>query len=216
VAVENARLRQQAEQAAILEERQRLARDLHDVVSQSLFSASVIAETLPRLWKHDPETVRQSLADLHRLTRGALAEMRTLLLELRPDTLMEADLEDLLRQLTEAIAGRTQMAVSLRVEGQPPSPTEAKTTLFRLAQEALNNIVKHARASQVTVTLNSQPDQIVLSISDDGRGFDPNNVPSGHLGLDIMRERAEAIGATLKITSQPGQGAEVVIIWPRT
>ncbi len=216
VAVENARLRQRAEQAAVMEERARLARDLHDVVSQSLFSASVIAETLPRLWDRNPETVRQSLADLHRLTRGALAEMRTLLMELRPATLAEADLEDLLRQLTEAITGRTQMEVSLSVTGQHTLPSEAKTTIFHIAQEALNNIAKHARASQATISLNGQPDQVVLSISDDGRGFDPKRVPPGHLGIGIMRERVEAIGATLEIISQPGHGTEVVVTWPRT
>jgi len=216
VAITKVRLYEQAQTLAALEERQRLARDLHDAVSQSLFSASVIAETLPRLWERNPEIVRQNLSELHRLTRGALAEMRTLLLELRPAALAEANLGDLLRQLTEGLAGRTQVAVSLKVEGQRPLPPEVKTTLFRLAQEALNNITKHARASQVQVSLQNQPERVILWISDDGRGFDPTQIPAGHMGLNIMHERANAVGATLKINSRPGHGTEVVVIWSNT
>ena len=113
LAVENVRLRRQAEETAVLEDRQRLARELHDAVNQSLFSASVIAETLPRLWERNPILVQQNLGDLHRLIRGALAEMRILLLELRPVSMADAVLGDLLHQLVDGVKGRTQMEVDL-------------------------------------------------------------------------------------------------------
>jgi len=208
-----AELEHQYRRQAVLEERQRLARDLHDVVSQTLFSASVIAETLPRLWERNPEGVRQCLQDLQRLTRGALAEMRTLLLELRPKAVEENVLDDLLGQLIEGFSGRTKTSVTLQIEGRRALSPKVRETLFRIAQEALNNVVKHARAHHVQVSLHNQPAQAKLVVRDDGQGFDPNHIPAGHMGLDIMRERAEAIGAKLFITSQPDQGTEVKVIW---
>ena len=214
LAVENVHLRRQAEEAAVVEERRRLARELHDAVSQSLFSASVIAETLPLLWGRKPEMVRQNLVDLHRLIRGALAEMRTLLLELRPASMAEAVLGDLLRQLVEGVIGRTQLEVALNVQGQGAIPIRVKKNLFRIAQEALNNVVKHARAQHARVNLTQTGEQISLCISDDGQGFETNRSEAGCLGLNIMRERAETINATLTITSRVGQGTEIVTLWP--
>jgi hypothetical protein len=167
------------------------------VDAQTLFSASVIAESLPRLWERDPDKVRRGLTQLHQLTRGALAEMRALLLELRPRALVEAELGDLLQQLTEAFASRTPVKVSLTVEGQRSLPPEVQIALYRMTQEALNNVTKHARATQVTVSLRSQPEGMELRIRDDGRGFDPDRVRPGRLGLNILRGRAETIGATL-------------------
>jgi PAS domain S-box-containing protein len=216
IAIENARLYDQAKQTAAAAERSLLARELHDAVSQTLFSASVIAESLPRLWERDPDKVWRGLEQLQQLTRGALAEMRTLLLELRPTALMEAKLGDLLRQLTEAFASRTPVKVSLTVEGQRSLPPEVQIALYRMTQEALNNVTKHARATQVTVSLRSQPEEVELRIQDDGRGFDLGGVQPGRLGLDILRERAEAIGATLQITSQADQGTEIAVIWSDT
>jgi PAS domain S-box-containing protein len=216
IAIENAQLYDHARQAATAAERSRLARELHDAVSQTLFSASVIAESLPRLWERDPDKVRRGLTQLHQLTRGALAEMRTLLLELRPAALVDAELGDLLRQLTEAFASRTPVKVSLTVEGQRSLPPGVQIALYRMTQEALNNVTKHARATQVTVSLRSQPKGVELRIKDDGRGFDPDRVRPGRLGLNILRERAEAIGATLRIISQADQGTEVAVIWSDT
>jgi PAS domain S-box-containing protein len=210
IAVENARLHDQAMQAAVTAERSRLARDLHDAVSQTLFSASVISEALPRLWKRDPSRVEPGLEQLHQLTRGALAEMRALLVELRPATLVETDLGDLLHQLGEATMSRTHITISIGIEGKRVLPPEVQIALYRIAQEALNNVVKHARASQVTLSLLNRPAQVELRVKDDGRGFDPDRVTPGHLGLSIMRERAQSIGITLEIVSQPGQGAEIM------
>ena len=214
LAIENAWLRTQAERMAAAAERSRLARDLHDAVTQTLFSTSLIADVLPRLWERDPAEGRRRLDELRQLTRGALAEMRTLLLELRPASLKEAMLNEVLRQLTEAITGRARVPVTLTIEGLCRPPPDVQIAFYRIAQEALNNIARHAGASQVHVRLRCQPGWIELHISDDGQGFDPTAVSSEHLGLRIMRERAEAIGAALRIDSQPGAGTQILLVWP--
>ena len=214
LAIESARLRAQAEQSAVEAERNRLARDLHDAVTQTLFSASLIAEVLPRLWERSPEEGRRRLEELRQLTRGALAEMRTLLLELRPTALTEAALGDLLKQLAEAITGRARLPVSLAIEGQASLPPDVQVALYRIAQEALNNVAKHSGASQAFVNLTLAPGFAQLSVRDDGRGFEAALVSADHLGLGIMRERAEAIGACLHLSSQPGQGTQVSLTWP--
>jgi PAS domain S-box-containing protein len=213
IAIQNAQLFQQSQALAALEERQRLARELHDAVSQTLFSASVIAEALPRLWERDLEEVRTGLDELHQLTRGALAEMRTLLMELRPSALVETELEELLHQLTSAFAGKTRAEMSLTVEGIGALPPQVQVALYRIVQEALNNIAKHARATRVSVSLIQRAEHIELRVSDNGRGFDPARVSPDRLGLSIMKERAGNIGANLEITSRTGHGTHVVALW---
>jgi len=213
MAIENAQLYQQAQLAATIEERQRLARELHDAVTQTLFSASLIADVLPRLWERNPDEGHRRLEELRQLTRGALAEMRTLLMELRPAALIEVDLSDLLRQLGEAFTGRARLPVQLDIEEAIEFPPDVKVGLYRIAQEALNNIFKHARASQVTISLKSVKDGAQLCIVDDGRGFDPSNVSSDHLGLNIMNERCKEIGAHLEIDSHIGTGTKVITFW---
>lgn len=213
LAIENARLRAQAEEAAAAAERSRLARELHDAVTQTLFSASLIAEVVPRLWERNPDEGRRRLDELRRLTKGALAEMRTLLLELRPSALIDVPLSDLLRQLADAVSGRTLLPITLAVEGQRPLPPDVNIAMYRVAQEALNNIMKHAKAKRVDIALRQAVEGVELRIADDGAGFDPANVPADHFGLRIIRERAESIDAVLRITSRPGQGTEVACIW---
>jgi signal transduction histidine kinase len=219
LAIEKARLYEQAQQAAALEERQRLARELHDAVTQTLFSTSLIAEVVPELWETKPDLARQRLDDLRRLTRGALAEMRTLLVELRPGALMELPLSDLLRQLGEATAGRTNLKVDLKVETQRPVtlPPDVQVALYRIAQESINNIVRHAQAGAADIELRyGTLGDVYLRISDDGSGFDPLSIPGGHLGVGIMRERAQAIGANIDVTSSPGNGTTIEVAWTRT
>lgn len=213
IALENARLYEQAEESAALAERGRLARDLHDAVTQTLFSASLTAEVLPRIWQRDPDEGLKRLEKLRELTRGALAEMRTLLLQLRPAALVESDLPDLLRQLAEAFTGRTRIPITLNVEGDCVLAPDVQVALYRIAQEALNNIAKHAQASTASLHLAYPPGKVSLNIQDDGSGFDPNDSRANHLGLGIMAERAETIGAALTITSAPGEGTTITVIW---
>jgi PAS domain S-box-containing protein len=215
IAMVNAELYERAQTLAALHERQRLAQNLHDAVNQSLFSAGLIAEVLPRLWERDPDEGRRSLEDLRRLTRGALAEMRALLAELRPSILTDTDLSDLLRQLGSAFTGRTNIPVAVTVTGQGSLPTEVQVAFYRVCQEGLTNIAKHAEASHVAIHLQCDLGAVELHLCDDGRGFDPARIPPGRSGLSMMRERAEAVGAVLSITSQPGHGTEITIRWTR-
>lgn len=209
----NAELYGHAQELAVLEERQRLARNLHDAVNQSLFSAGLIAEVLPRLWDRDQEQARSSLEDLRKLTRGAMAEMRALLAELRPSTLTDAELGDLLRLLGNAFTGRTNIPSTVTVKGEGVLPADVQVAIYRVSQEALNNVAKHAAAKSVEIILQHEESGIELTIRDDGKGFDPDQIESGHYGLSMMRERAEAVDAQLSIASQPGKGAELIIHW---
>ncbi|MFO7661807.1 MAG: histidine kinase [Chloroflexota bacterium] len=214
LAIDNARLRIRATQTAVAAERNRLARELHDAVTQTLFSASLIAEVLPRLWIRDPAQAAARLEELRELTRGALAEMRTLLLELRPAALIETDLEDLLNQLANGIIGRTRMPVTVEIEGSRCLNPDIQVALYRIAQESLNNVIKHAGATWVKIRLCLGEEAVELSITDDGRGFNMTEATLQSLGLNIMRERASRIGATLAITSAPGQGTSIEVFCP--
>lgn len=232
LAIENARLREQAQQDAVAAERNRLARELHDSVTQTIFSASLIADVLPTIWERNPPEAVGALEDLRKLTRGALAEMRTLLLELRPIGLGEVGLADLLRQLAEGISGRVRAQIKVLVEGDAILPTEVKFAFYRIAQEALNNVAKHSGADTVEIEIKSNlpvmgrkskkialgqrnfSESVSLSIRDNGRGFDPKRVIGEHLGLGIMQERALNAQVHLSIRSKPGHGTEIALRWP--
>lgn len=209
--------RRQREQEALIlaatQERERLARDLHDAVSQTLFAATLIAEALPRLWDRSPARVRDQLVVLHQLSRGALAEMRTLLLELRPAALLNADIESLLIQLTNAVQSRKQIAFSLNVQPDLVVSPPVKLVLYRITQEALNNVVKYADARHVIIQLVHEAGCLELLIQDDGRGFDLEGVSPTSFGLKVMRERAEGIGAVLTISSEISRGTRVRVVW---
>jgi len=215
LAIENARLRQRAEQAATAAERERLARELHDAVTQTLFSASVIAEAMPRIWFDHPEERDRGIEELQHLTKGALAEMRTLLVELRPTALTEKPLGELLGHLAAAVSGQTRTPVRLTVDGETRLEPQMQVALYRIAQEALNNVAKHARAKQAWVNLRCGSAAGTLEVIDDGRGFDVEAAMAApeHLGLGIMRERAEAIGAHFTVEGLPGEGARVCVRW---
>lgn len=217
LALETARLREQAGEIAASAERTRLARELHDAVTQTLFASNLVAEALPRIWERNPAEGQQRLKELGELNRGALAEMRSLLLELRPNALYEAEMKDLFRYLSEAFTGRTHVPVRLLIETDDQInkniPPEAKVALYRITQEALNNIAKHARASQVDVNVRCEADQLQLKVMDDGRGFDLAAVSGDHFGLGIMKERAENIGAKIEVNSEVGSGTRVEVFW---
>jgi signal transduction histidine kinase len=158
---------------------------------------------------------------MRQVVLGALAEMRALLFELRPAALEDASLGVLLTQLGDALRGRTRIPVEVLVEGEPQLPSDVKIGLYRIAQEAFNNIARHADAANVTVALQDLPGRVVLTIQDEGRGFEPDAVPSECMGLRIMRERAEGIGAELVVESELDRGSKVAVTWntdegPRT
>jgi PAS domain S-box-containing protein len=221
----NALLQLKAAQDAVTAERTRLARDLHDAVTQTLFSTTIIADVLPEIWDMNPQEGRRRLEEVRQLTRGALAEMRTLLVELRPNALIEVPLPTLLRQLTDAMIGRSRINIQLSTDGECKLPADVQVGLYRIAQEALNNIVKHAKASQAIVTLRMcenvsggsgqvmRGNNLRLTVADNGHGFDPSMITADHLGLKIMRERAEAIGAKFTLYSESGEGTQVTVIW---
>ncbi len=196
-----------------LEERTRLARDLHDAVSQTLFSTSLIAEVLPRVWERNREEGVKKLEDVRQLSRGALAEMRTLLFELRPSALADADLNELLHQLGESVFGRARVRVEVETTGNCELPGEVKIAFYRIAQEGLNNVAKHSGASEAQVFLNCQEHGARLSIADNGKGFDAGKVSSSRFGLKNMKERADQIGATLDVDSKAGQGTRIAVDW---
>ncbi len=214
ISMVNAELYKSAQTLAALQERQRLAQNLHDAVNQSLFSAGLIAEVLPRILDQGPDVARQSLEELSRLTRGAMAEMRGLMAELRPATLADAELGELLRLLGNAFAGRTNVPTKISVTGEGSLPADVQVTIYRICQEAVTNIGKHADATNVSIGLVYEGRGIDLHIVDDGCGFDPSVIAAGHYGLNMMRERAQGIGARLTVTSVPGEGSEIRIQWP--
>lgn len=213
LAIENARLIQQVKETAVLEERSRLARDLHDAVTQTLFSTTLTAEVLPRIWEKNPQEGQKKLEELRELTRGALAEMRTLLVELRPTAMQEAELNDLIRHLGNAFIARARIPLSLTIEGNRPIPLDVKIAFYRVAQEALHNIAKHAEATQAWLSLTHTPTGLHLSIRDDGIGFDLQKLKPDHFGLGIMRERALQVGAQFSVESQPGAGTVINLSW---
>lgn len=206
LAIENARLRDRAEQAGAAAERGRLAHDLHDSVTQTLFSASLIAEVLPKLWERDQVIASDQLQELRKLTRGAMAEMRTLLLELRPETLNKAPLSETLRHLVDSTIGRAGIPVELNINSDLNLPPDVKVAMYRIAQEALNNVAKHADAKQAEIHIRQSEQILIMEIRDDGIGFQIDDVQSASLGLNIMQERADIIGAVLSINSQPDKG----------
>ena len=206
-------LKNEAEMKAVAEERKRLSRELHDSVTQSLYTTSLIVEALPEVWESHPEEARKSLDEIRRINRGALAEMRTLLLELRPEAINDRPLGDLLRQLTEAVSARTDLPIVTSTVGDCPVPADVQVSLYRIAQESLNNIVKHAQASKAWVNLHCSGEEVFMRIRDNGRGFDRQVHAPHKLGLNIINDRAEDIAAELTITSQPGEGTQIIVKW---
>jgi signal transduction histidine kinase len=220
VAMENAKLYEQAQEAAALEERARLARELHDSVTQALFSMTMHAEAaqmaLRREGGDSAGRVARNLSQLRELTAGALAEMRALIFELRPGALQEEGLATALRKHTAALSAREGLPIEVQApEGKVALEPSTEEHLYRLAQEALHNVVKHAGASRAVVRLEPEErGQLVLEIDDDGAGFDPATVLDGHLGLRTMADRAQQIGGTLEVRSAPGAGTTVRVMVP--
>ena len=209
-----AQLLAQAQEVAIVEERGHIARELHDIVTQILFSINLIAIGLPQALKRDPALAERKANELRRLTRGALAEMRMLLRELRPNTIADANLGLLLTQLSQSVSARQDIEVDLQVCSECDLPLEVHVALYRIAQEATTNIAKHAEASQLDMNLDKDDKEVRMIITDDGKGFNIREVPPENMGLNIMQERADAVGAELDIKSQPRAGTTITVTWP--
>lgn len=224
-------------QVAVLRERQRLARELHDSVTQLIFSMTLIAQSITPAWQRSIAEGKQRVNRLLELSQNALAEMRALLFELRlpeaPPTptdtsaivpgVVQVQRDGLIMALEKHIAGvsRYGPAISLEAPGYTPHPLEHEIALYRITQEALNNVVKHAQASHVQVELWTTEQQTCLVVQDDGIGFDvtavdtwPNIGRQGHLGLKTMQERAEALGGKIKVISAPGAGTRIEVTFP--
>jgi PAS domain S-box-containing protein len=209
VAVENVRLFAEAGDKAALEERQRLARELHDSVSQALYGIALGTKTARTLLKRDPEGVADPLDYVLSLAEAGLAEMRALIFELRPESLKTEGLVAALEKQTTALKARHEIEVEATLCEEPEASLEAKEAAYRIAQEALHNTVKHARANKVEIKMQCDPARITLELSDDGVGFDMRDDFPGHLGLRSMRERASRLGGTLEVETAPSRGTRI-------
>jgi signal transduction histidine kinase len=212
-AIENARLYEQAKQVAVLEERNRLARELHDSVTQTLYGMTLYAQAAAgQLALGNLEQVAENLREIQDTSQEVLAEMRLLIHELRPPVLEHDGLDVALQARLSAVEGRAGLKTSLKSDLAGRLPATIEEGLYRIAQEALNNVVKHAHAGTVAVYLSRSGNAVTLEIVDDGVGFDPEAVKArGGLGLPAMQERAAALGGQLAIWSKPGEGTRLVL-----
>jgi signal transduction histidine kinase len=209
-AIENARLYAQAQDLAALEERQKLARELHDSVSQALYGIALGLHTARIQLDRDLQKLPESIDDLLSLAEAALAEMRALIFELRPESLEREGLISALTKQVAALQARHDMLIQTDLCEEPHLSLTVKQDLYRIAQEALHNTVKHAHARKVNLGLRLTASVVILEIRDDGVGFDPLGSFPGHLGLHSMQERVSNLGGRLQIESAQGQGTHLL------
>lgn len=214
LAIENARLYEQAQELAALEERNRLARDLHDSVTQTLFGASMFADTAEHQLQADQiEQAKETLHKLRTTTRDALGEMRLLIYELRPPILEKEGLAAALEARLETVEQRAGLQTELHLDYHQRLSMEVEQQLFSIAIEALNNSLKHAHAQKISVSLVNKGGSLTLQIADDGLGFDTQLArESGGMGIRNMQERADQLGAAITLDSQPGKGTEIRLV----
>jgi len=210
IAIENAQLYAQAQQLAAVEERQRLARELHDSVSQALYGIALGLHTARIQLDRDLNELPGSLDYLLSLAEAAMDEMRALIFELRPESLEREGLVSALSKQGAALQARHGMTVQTELCEEPDLPLTVKQELYRIAQEAMQNTVKHARARKVDLRLSQTANAVILEVRDDGVGFDPLGSFPGHLGLHTMQERVSSLGGRLQIESAPGQGTSIL------
>jgi PAS domain S-box-containing protein len=214
VAIENARLYEAARGTAALQERQRLARELHDSVSQVLYAIALSAAAARQLLATDADRALSMVDEAHELAQMGLAEMRALIFELRPESLEHDGLVCTLERQAAALEARHRLPVTRQLCVEPAVPVPIKEVVYRVAQEALHNAAKHAHATHLEIRLCRGPDRLELRIADDGLGFSPDAAFPGHLGLRSMRERAAVVGGELDISSAPGVGTCIVLRVP--
>ena len=195
----------------LINERNYIARELHDTVTQTLFSANLIAEVLPKLWKKDPRSVLKRLDEIRTLNNVALTEMRSLLFDLRPSSFKNEDLGQHLRELVKSIGIKSKIPISVEIVKKYEYSHKIELSFYRIAQEALNNIAKHSSATKASLVLKSLTGKIAMDINDDGLGFNIMDSSSENLGLIIMKERALMVGAVFTIVSNPGEGTSISV-----
>lgn len=209
LAIENARLYARGQRLAVVEERQRLARELHDSVSQALYGIGLGARTARSLVDKDGEKLIEPLEYVLQLAEAGLAEMRALIFDLRPESLEEEGLISAIERHLRVVEMRHEIPVKTEFGPEPEAPVETKEAVYRIVRESLHNVIKHARATHVHLILKTEEDVITFRIDDDGAGFDPEGEFPGHMGLISMRERAAGCGGRLEIRSEPGRGTTV-------
>jgi PAS domain S-box-containing protein len=199
----------------LIDERKYIARELHDTVTQTIFSANLIAEVLPRLWKKDPKGTIRRLEEIRHLNNAALTEMRSILYDLRPSAFKGEDLEILLEELLKSLSVRSKIQFNLKINREYEYSHKVELAFYRIAQEALNNVIKHSSASKAKLILKSGTKRLQMEIIDDGIGFEKENITQENLGLIIMRERAKAISASISIDSNPKTGTRIFLEYIR-
>jgi signal transduction histidine kinase len=215
ISVENTRRRQREQEMVALEERQRLARDLHDSVTQLIFSMMLMAQSVAPAYKRSVEEGERRIARMMELSQQALTEMRALLAELRPASPVENGLIPAIQQHIERISVREHIAITFEQRNYTPQSRPTDEALYRIVQEALNNTIKHAHATRAAISLQQADGQIRLTICDDGRGLNNEKSrphPAGQFGLQGIRERVARLGGTLSLESEPGQGTTLIIL----
>jgi signal transduction histidine kinase len=214
IAIENAHLYENAQRIAVLEERQRLSRELHDSVSQALYSIALGTRTARALLDREPSRVAEPLDFVMAQAERGLAEMRALIFELRPEALEQDGLVTALERQADLMRTRHMVAIDLNLCAEPDVFLPAKEALYRITQEALHNTVKHAGAKRITLSLAIEEGQLTLCVGDDGAGFDASGYFPGHYGLRSMQERAAGLGGTTRIESVPGGGTTICVTVP--
>ena len=216
VAIENARLYERSRELSVIEERNRLARDLHDSVTQTLFSMSLTAEAVAAGIDRDPEAAKEQLESVRDLARAALREMRSLIFELRPAELEADGLVPTLQKHVDALGRISGKDIDLREDWYERQPPGVEKELFRIAQEALNNAIKHSQAGRIEIELALRNGRIKLIVSDNGIGFDPTDpqIRTRRLGITSMEERTEQLGGEIRIESTAGRGTSVELELP--
>jgi signal transduction histidine kinase len=216
VAIENARLLERSRELSIVEERNRLARELHDSVSQKLFGLVLGAESAGTLLDRDPEAAAEQVARLGELAQEALGELRELIFELRPASLEDEGLAATLRKEVDVLRRVHGRDIELRIAGSANCAPENEGEVLRIAQEALNNALRHAEAERIELRMEARDGRLIVTVADDGIGFDPGDrsLRARRLGLTSMEERAVALGGTLNVVSRPGEGTTVTLEVP--
>jgi signal transduction histidine kinase len=213
IALENARLYEQARELAILDERQRLARELHDSVTQSLYGISLYAQAATgNIHANQVEQAKQYLDDIQNTAQESLADMRLLIYELRPPILEKEGLISALQQRLISVEDRARIKSSIQTNLTGRLPAQVEECLYQIAREALNNVIKHAHARTISIRIQREVDSVSMEIADDGVGFDPETSRrQGSLGLVTMQERAQSQGWILAIESRPGNGTRIKV-----